>query len=119
MNFANFLLILVQVTINSIAQMLLKKGVTMINFNQSLLSSFFSVATNVYIFSGVTIFVIALVLWLYLLSQFDLSFLYPIGSLAFVITALSGWAFFSEPITLGRGFGIFLILLGVTFIAKS
>jgi uncharacterized membrane protein len=119
MNFLNFCLIILQVTINSVAQVLLKKGVVFLNFKQPIFPLFFSVITNWYIVGGATIFVLSLILWLYLLSQFDLSFLYPISSLAFVITAVSGWMFLSENISLNRGMGIVLIIMGVMFIAKS
>lgn len=119
MNFLNFFLIIFQVTINSAAQILLKKGVSFLDFKQPIFTIFISVITNWYILGGVTIFVLSLSLWIYLLSQFDLSFLYPISSLAFVITAFSGWMFLSENISLNRGVGITLIILGVIFVAKS
>jgi drug/metabolite transporter (DMT)-like permease len=115
----NFFLILFQVSINTLAQLLLKKGVSMISFQQPLWNLFLAIISNIYIFIGVLIFMLSLLLWLYLLSQFDLSFLYPFGSLSYILAALGGWFFFSESITLYRGSGIFLILIGVMLIAKS
>jgi drug/metabolite transporter (DMT)-like permease len=115
----NCFLILFQVVINTIAQLLLKKGVGMINFSESLWKLLPLIISNVYIVGGVFIFVISLLLWLYLLSQFDLSFLYPFGSLSYILAALGGWFFFAENITLCRGSGIFLILMGVLLVAKS
>ncbi|MDR2795061.1 MAG: EamA family transporter [Holosporaceae bacterium] len=119
MKYLDFFLILLQAMVNSLAQVVMKKGVNMLNFQQPLLPLSISIATNFYIFCGVLIFVLALFLWLYLLSQYDLSFLYPTSSLAFVITAFSGWFFLGESISLGRAVGIFLILIGVVCIAKS
>ncbi|MDR0678628.1 MAG: EamA family transporter [Holosporaceae bacterium] len=115
----NFILIFFQVIINTTAQLLLKKGVELINFDRPVGAVLMSIIGNVFIFSGVFIFVISLLLWLYLLSQFDLSFLYPFGSLSYVLAALGGWFFFAENITLYRSGGIFLILIGVILIAKS
>jgi drug/metabolite transporter (DMT)-like permease len=115
----NFLLISLQVVINTLAQLLLKKGVGFVNFNQSIWGLVMSILTNIYIFAGVFIFVISLFLWLYLLSKFDLSFLYPFGSLSYVLAALGGWFFFAENITLYRSGGILLILIGVILVAKS
>ncbi|MDR1982298.1 MAG: hypothetical protein LBQ08_00670 [Holosporaceae bacterium] len=115
----NFILIFFQVIINTMAQLLLKKGVELVNFNQSVSNVLVSIITNIYIFTGVSIFIVSLLLWLYLLSQFDLSFLYPFGSLAYVLAAVGGWFFFAENITLYRSGGIFLILVGVILIAKS
>jgi drug/metabolite transporter (DMT)-like permease len=101
------------------AQLLLKKGVALVDFSQPLCKLFWMVISNIYIFGGVFIFVISLLLWLYLLSQFDLSFLYPFGSLSYVLAAIGGWFFFAESISLYRGGGILLILVGVFLIAKS
>ncbi|GHU13234.1 hypothetical protein FACS189449_08310 [Alphaproteobacteria bacterium] len=105
--------------VNSLAQVILKKGVGLLNLRQSPIPLFVSTVTNIYILGGVSLFVLALFLWLYLLSQYDLSFLYPITSLGFVITAFSGWLFLSETISVSRAIGILLILVGVVFVAKS
>lgn len=91
----------------------------MINFGESLWKLLILIVSNVYIVGGVFIFVFSLLLWLYLLSQFDLSFLYPFGSLSYILAAIGGWFFFAENITLCRGGGIFLILIGVLLVAKS
>ena len=115
----NYALIIFQVFINVIAQLLLKKGVASIDFSASPLVLIFSLITNIHIFGGVFIFVVSLLLWLYLLAQFDLSFLYPFGSLSYVLAAIGGYFFFAENINLYRGAGIFLILLGVLCVAKS
>ncbi|MDR2157769.1 MAG: hypothetical protein LBO02_00430 [Holosporaceae bacterium] len=115
----NVFLIFFQVIINTLAQLLLKKGVGVINFSQSWWALLTSIAFNVHILGGVFIFIISLLLWLYLLSQFDLSFLYPFGSLSYVLAAVGGWFFFAENITLYRGGGILLILIGVILVAKS
>ena len=119
MNYLNFFLILVQVIINSAAQVLLKKGVAMLDFKQPIFSLLISIITNWYIFGGTAVFVLSLSVWIYLLSQFDLSFLYPMSSLAFVVAAFAGWLFLSETISFGRGLGITLIMIGVICIAKS
>jgi drug/metabolite transporter (DMT)-like permease len=115
----NFFLIFFQVLINTLAQLLLKKGVGFVSFDQSLGKLILSLISNIYIWGGVSIFVFSLLLWLYLLSQMELSFLYPFGSLSYVLAALGGWFFFAENVTLLRGSGIFLILMGVILIAKS
>lgn len=115
----NYVLIIFQVFINVIAQLLLKKGVASLDFSSSPLVLIMSLITNIYIFGGVFIFVISLLLWLYLLAQFDLSFLYPFGSLSYVLAAIGGYFFFAENITCYRGIGILFILLGVIFVAKS
>lgn len=118
-NFVNYFLILFQVVINTAAQLLLKTGAKSLDFTQTPTAVFMSMITNLYIWGGGIIFVISFLLWLYLLTQFELSFLYPFGSLAFVLAAVGGWFFFSENLSLSRIFGIFSIFIGVLFVARS
>lgn len=115
----SYFLILFQVFINTAAQLFLKNGAKAIDFSQSVCAIFLSMLCNVNIWMGGAIFVVSFLLWIYLLNQFELSFLYPFGSLSFVLAAVGGWFFFGENINLCRIFGIFLVFIGVIFVAKS
>lgn len=115
----NYFLILFQVCINTAAQLFLKNGAKAIDFSQSFLGIFFAMLCNINIWIGGAIFIISFLLWIYLLNQFELSFLYPFGSLSFVLAAVGGWFFFGEDVNIYRIFGIFLVFIGVIFVAKS
>jgi drug/metabolite transporter (DMT)-like permease len=115
----DFALNLFQVIIKTSAQLLLKKGVGFVDLNQPIRGWLTAAVFNIYIPAGVFIFVISLLLWLYLLSRFDLSFLYPFGSLSYVLAALGGWFCFGESLNFCRAGGILLILFGVMLVAKS
>lgn len=115
----NYFLIIFQVFINTAAQLFLKNGAKMIDFSQSLPGIFIAMITNINIWAGGIIFVISFLLWIYLLNQFDLSFLYPFGSLSFILAAIGGWFFFGENVTFYRAFGILLIFIGVIFVARN
>jgi drug/metabolite transporter (DMT)-like permease len=119
MKFLNVSLVFLQVIMNSTAQIIFKKGSTMIDYGLPLVPLCMSVVTNMYVCVGVFVLVMGLILWMYLISQFEVSFLYPISSLGFAITAFAGWAFLGEIITWQRVVGISLILVGVIFVAKS
>ncbi|MDR2067578.1 MAG: EamA family transporter [Holosporaceae bacterium] len=119
MKFLNVALVFLQIIMNSTAQIAFKKGSAMINYSQPLVPLCISAATNAYVCAGVLVLVMGLILWMYLISQFEVSFLYPISSLGFVITAFASWAFLGEIITWHRIVGISLILVGVMFVAKS
>ena len=112
-------IILFQVCINTVAQVLLKKGVSQISFDQPLWSLVLDITANLNIFLGVFIFVISLLIWLYLLSKCELSYLYPFGSISYVLAAIAGWYFFGESVTILRLLGIIIIFIGVCCIAKS
>ncbi len=115
----NYFLIIFQVCINTAAQLFLKNGAKTIDFSQSLLGIFLAMLGNINIWMGGAIFVISFLLWIYLLNQFELSFLYPFGSLSFVLAAVGGWFFFGENVNFYRMLGICLVFIGVIFVAKS
>jgi multidrug transporter EmrE-like cation transporter len=68
---------------------------------------------------GCGLYLVAMLLWFYLLARFDLSFIYPLVSLTFVVASLGGWLFLGEPLTVQRALGIAVIALGVTIVTRS
>lgn len=114
-----FAIIIFQVFLNTGAQILLKKGVNQINSCSSLIELAISVMCNLYIVSGVSLFVVSLLIWLYLLSKCELSYLYPFGSLSYILAAIAGWYFFAEHVTILRALGIVIIFIGVCCVARS
>ena len=115
----NYLLIFFQVCINTAAQLFLKNGARALDFSQTAWNVFLSMLCNINIWIGGAIFIVSFLLWLYLLNQFELSFLYPFGSLSFVLAAVGGWLIFGEDLNMCRICGILLVFIGVVFIAKS
>jgi drug/metabolite transporter (DMT)-like permease len=57
--------------------------------------------------------------WLIVLAKAEVSYAYPMISLAYVITALLAWHLFGESVTPTRLAGIFITCLGVFIIARS
>jgi drug/metabolite transporter (DMT)-like permease len=79
-------------------------------------------ATNKNILIGVFFEAIFFGFLLYLLSQKDVSIVWPLTALGFVITSLAARIFLNEEISSVRWTGIFLIVLGaglVTWSAKT
>lgn len=72
-----------------------------------------------FIFSGFLAGFLASLAWMAAMTKFDLSHAYPFMSLNFVIVLLlSGW-FLSEPMTLQRGLGVVLIVLGTVVAGRG
>ncbi|NNF16364.1 MAG: EamA family transporter, partial [Gammaproteobacteria bacterium] len=61
----------------------------------------------------------ALIAWLYVLKQVDVSYAYPFISLGFVFVLLISYQFFNETINLYKIAGIMSIILGVFLISRS
>lgn len=114
--------VLLSVVINTLAQLLLKLGTNRmgeIHFNwQQLPHLVWQVAFNPYILLGLTCYVASVVSWLVVLSKIDVSVAYPLVSLGYILTAIAGYYFFHEAMSITRISGIVVILIGVYLITK-
>ena len=116
-------LILFVVLTNFLSQILLKKGMTDIGeFDLSgsgLWNIAGTVSTNWAIILGLFIMVVSMASHLVVLSRVEISYAYPFLGLSFVLTALYGYYFLDESMTVWRFAGVLLIVAGVAIIAKT
>jgi multidrug transporter EmrE-like cation transporter len=80
---------------------------------------FFSIITQKYVFLGIVLYVIATFLWLVIISQEELSYVYPLLGIGYVFVAVLAKIFFNESLTLFRFVGILLILTGAYLIVAK
>lgn len=118
-----FALILVGVLLNASAQLMLKAGMNQIGqFEFSFANALpigLKVMGNFPIVTGLTMYVMSVVVWLLVLSRVQVSFAYPMLSIGYVVNALAAYYFFGEPLTSMRMLGIFIIIAGVYLVAQS
>jgi drug/metabolite transporter (DMT)-like permease len=116
-------LILLDVALNVAGQLSLKFGMSkMGNFSLTLpaLTSVFSrAATNPFVVLGLSCYGLAFLIWLIVLAKAEVSYAYPMISLAYVFTAVLAWHLFDEHVTAFRMAGILVTCLGVFIIANS
>ena len=113
------ILVSICVIIGVIAQLSMKRGmntVGMVGLGDIFSQKVFSIVTQKYVFIGIILYVLASLIWLVILSQAELSFVYPLISVGYVITAILSKLFFNESLTLFRFLGILLICGGVYLI---
>lgn len=72
-----------------------------------------------YIVLGFTLYGISSILWLDVLSRLDLSVAFPMVSLTYAFTMVTGAVFFDERVNLLRVTGVAIICLGVFLVGKS
>lgn len=99
-------------------QVLWKTGMTKIHFELSL-KGIINTIFNPYIFSGAVVYVFATVIWLYLLSKEQLSKIYPLQSLCYVLGAVAGVIIFKESFSTSKVFGLILIVAGAFLVAAK
>ena len=120
MNLSILPFILLSVLCSSTSQIALKIGAK--SLSPSLtpsISTLFAVLFNPYIFGGILLQVVALLLWIYVLKFIDVSLAYPFISLGFVFVLIISALFLNESITLVKAAGIVVIILGIILLSRS
>jgi multidrug transporter EmrE-like cation transporter len=117
-------LILVSVSLSAIAQLVLKLGMSGARVQSTLggdsvVDSLMTVMTDGRVLLGLFIYGVGVILWLWVLSQTDLSFAYPFVGIGFILTMLFGAVFLSEPVGITRISGTLLIVAGVVLVSQS
>lgn len=105
------------VIFNTLAQILEKKGI--MNIHEPLKVDWATaqrIITNPLIVGGVLCAVASLILWLYILSRFNISYAQPLTALVYVLVALAAYWYFGEPISTVRAIGIGVIVLGCVLV---
>lgn len=114
------IIVLTCVIIGVFGQLTMKKGmneVGLINVKDIFSSRVFSIVFQKYVFIGISLYVLSSLLWLVALSQEELSFIYPLISIGYIMTAILSKIIFNESLTIFRFLGILLICGGVYMIA--
>ena len=111
----NYILLATSILLAVTGQLLMKKGMTMFgSFPISqMLQNIIPMFLNPYVFFGFACFGLSSIFWLAVLSRFEISFVYPMVAVAYVIVALASMVLFKENVSLVRWAGIAVIILGV------
>jgi multidrug transporter EmrE-like cation transporter len=116
-------LILAGVLLNGLAQIFLKQGMrTVGSFSltlESLPAVGGKVALNSHILLGLACYGVSVLVWLIVLSRVEVSFAYPLLSVAYIVVALAGRTLFDETISLARWVGILVICFGVFLMTRT
>ena len=124
MNKYLILLILCSVLLSSIAQIVLKTGMSNASVlqalqSQSAVQAFIAIATNVYVIGGLTLYFASAAVWLLVLARVDVSFAYPFVGLGFVVTMLLAFFINGEVLSTTKIVGTLCIAIGVAIMAQG
>ncbi len=114
MKLFDFGLLAINIILLVTGQTLFKIGLSKVSFS---LENIFKVIFQPYVFAGLILYVVATVIWFYVLTKVNLSVAYPIQSLCYVLAAFVGLFLFHEAIPMSRWIGIGLIVLGAAVVA--
>lgn len=117
-------LLIISVTCNVTANILLKTGVTKLGgitlAKTDLIAEFLKVIFSPFIIGGLILYGISFILWLRVLSFNDLSRAYPIFvTFVFLLTTLGSARLLGESINSQRVIGMIIAIVGIYLIAQS
>ncbi len=116
------LFILVSVVCNVIGQLSMKYAMIKygeVNFQVvKILNIAFDIFTKPFIILGLFCYFISAFFWIIALSKLELSLAYPMMSIGYVLIFFLSWWLFKENVTAVRFLGVFLICLGLYFLAR-
>ena len=124
MNLIVLLLILMSVLLSAIAQITLKMGMSSPIIHQAIASAsnvavFQSIATNLYVLGGLTLYFASAAVWLFVLAKVDVSFAYPFVGLGFIATMLLAYFINGEILSTTKIVGTLCIAIGVAIVAQG
>jgi len=113
------ILVLLSVSIAVSGQLIMKKGMNTIGFitiGEVFSIKIFSIIFQKYVFIGFMLYLLASLIWLVVISQEELSFVYPLIAIGYILTTILSKLIFNESLSMFRFFGILLICSGVYLI---
>ncbi len=118
------LLFVVGIAMGSVGGILMKIGAghigaIQINSLIDLINLFIKMFTDITVFCGMLLYFLSAVVWLYLLTKLDISFVQPILALTYVLTPILAIIFLGEQVPIMRWVGIVVIIVGVVLVARS
>ena len=119
-----FLLVLCAEFWNTVGQIFFKKSANQLDATQlNGVRSYFAFLRETFrmplIWLGFLSLGIGLILWIMALSQGDLSAVYPIGSMQYILTLFAARIFLGEKIDPMKLTGTLLVVAGITLIANT
>jgi len=117
----NILVFLASILLSVAGQLLMKNGMNQFGaFPMTQLPfKIIPMFLNPWVFGGIACFGLSSVFWLSILSRLELSLVYPMVSLAYVLVAIASVIFFKENVSVLRWASIGIICLGVLFLSRS
>lgn len=117
----NIFMIFLSVLLNCAAQVFIRKGMLQTGEMtiKNMLSNIGTLVTNIWLWIAMLCYAVSVLLWMSILSKVQVSFAYPFLSVGYIISAVIGYFFFNESLSLIRIVGLAVICIGVILISRS
>ena len=124
MDKSTFSLVLASVLLSSIAQIVLKSGMSSVSAlvtsaNGDTMRIAIAIALNLKVLCGLLIYFASAGVWLFVLARINVGLAYPFVGLGFVMTMLLAWLIRGEIPSVPQIVGTLTICLGVVIMARA
>jgi len=118
-----FICIITSVFLSALAQITLKLGMTKYKLvavdAETLIQKIWLIITNFYVWGGLSLYVLGMVVWLAVLIHIDVSKAYPFVGVGFIFTMILAYFILGEQISLIRLIGVIQVIIGVFLISRT
>ena len=115
-------LVVASAVIGGFAQILMKKGADLIGETTTLellKTAIPNLALNPYLILGLLVYAVSTLFYIVALSRGELSAVFPLISISFIVTAILSSYFLGEKLSLMRWAGTIVIVTGVFMVVRS
>lgn len=91
----------------------------LINPSLTLRENFLTIFLSPYMLSGLVIYSIATLFWMYLLGKYQYSYIYPMMSITYIFSFFFAIFLFGETVSLQKWIGVFVIISGIFLIGSD
>ncbi len=122
MNPLIFLMIVVSVSLNALAQLVLRKAMLTLGVlppPTQVLNFALTLLRNPWLWAGMGCYAASIGIWLAVLARVPVSLAYPMLSIGYVVAAVLGVVFLREAVGVSRALGIGVICVGVFLVSRS
>lgn len=118
-----FSLIVLNDLVDTVAQVLMKKGLIHTGINSVTLSNISEFVSkgvsSPFLWLGILVYALNFFIWIVILYKIDLSIAMPVGSFCYIFVPVVAVLYLHEHVGMLRWLGILCIILGVHFVSKS
>lgn len=118
-----FLVALISVVLNSLAQVALRKTMltssALVDKANGVLDLIPVFLFNWWFLGGMACYVLSIGLWMFVLSKLEVSLAYPLLSIGYIVAAIIGYSFLGENVSAVRIAGIGVICVGILILSQG
>jgi drug/metabolite transporter (DMT)-like permease len=113
--------VIAAVLLAACGHLLIKHGLntTLISADSSIFWRLSSYLMAPLVFGGLLVYATGTLLWIAAVSKLDISYVYPVTALNYVVITLGGMWLLGESVSKGRWAGILIVILGVGLMHTS